>query len=185
MLKEAWRLICTGATDRKSSFHLPTIATVDRDGAPNLRTVVLREVDPDRRTLRFHTDNRSPKIQELKTEPRVALHAYDPALQTQLRFAGHAKIHHRDTPSQTAWEESAPMSRLCYAAPDATGAIVSVPPTALRLNDVRDGEGYENFCAVVLTVVRLEWLYLGASGHQRALFEWDANGFVSANWVAP
>ena len=71
---------------------------------------------------------------------------------------------------------------LCRAGCD---RCVSVPPTALRLNDVRDGEGYENFCAVVLTVVRLEWLYLVASGHQRALCEWDAKGFVSANWIAP
>ena len=113
VLTEAWKLIQMGVTDRYSAFHLPTIATVASDGAPSLRTVVMREVDAERRILRFHTDNRSPKIQELIWEPRLALHAYDPSVQTQLRFAGCSSIHHLDDVARAAWEASAPMSRLC------------------------------------------------------------------------
>ena len=185
VLTDAWRLILAGATDRKSAFHLPTIATVASDGAPSLRTVVLREVDAERRILRFHTDNRSPKVQELSAEPRFALHVYDPSIQTQLRFAGCSRIHHLDDTARAAWEESAPMSRLCYAATEATGATVSAPPPAPIQNDGSEDSGFENFCAVVLTVERLEWLYLLARGHQRAVFQWDASGACRAEWIAP
>lgn len=185
VLTEAWKLIQMGVTDRNSAFHLPTIATVASDGAPSLRTVVMREVDAERRILRFHTDNRSPKIQELIWEPRLALHAYDPSVQTQLRFAGCSSIHHLDDVARAAWEASAPMSRLCYTAPDATGVSLPAPPVAPRMGDVCEGDGFENFCAVVLTVERMEWLYLVASGHQRAVFQWDASGACHAEWIAP
>ena len=185
VLAEAWRLVQLGATDRNSAFHLPTVATVTRDGMPNLRTVVLRGVDPDRRSLRFHTDRRSAKFEELGQISQYALHVYDPAIQTQIRLSGTGEIHHDDIEAKSAWDGSAAMSRLCYAAPDGPGAVVPAPPAAPRLEDVAEGAGYENFCAVILHVDRLEWLHLAASGHQRTRFVWDASGNRSGEWLAP
>ena len=185
VLIEAWQLIQSGVTDRKSPFHLPTVSTVTRGGGPSLRTVVLRGADPERRRLRFHTDRRSAKFEELERAPQFALHVYDPAIQTQIRLFGTGQTHHNDAEAKSAWNGSAPMSRLCYAAPEAPGQAVAAPPAAPRLEDFVDGEGFENFCAVVLQVDRLEWLHLAASGHQRALFVWDASGDCSAQWLAP
>lgn len=185
VLQDAWWLIEDGAADRRSPYHLPAAATVTRDGAPSLRTVVLRGVDRGSRSVRFHTDRRSAKVAELTAEPRLALHFYDPAIQTQLRLFGRASLHSEDRVARKAWDESAAMSRLCYAAPDVPGASVPAPPPAPLIDSVGDGEGFENFCAVILPVERLEWLHLAASGHRRAVFAWNAAGDVTAGWVAP
>jgi hypothetical protein len=73
------------------------------------------------------------------------------------------------------------MSRMCYAAPDAPGSPVPAPPPAPT-----DPEGgRENFCAVLLRVDTLDWLLLAAAGHRRARFAWDADGALTAAWIAP
>lgn len=50
---------------------LMTLATVDADGVPNARHVLLSAVGAE--TLAFHTDGRSRKAAELDADPRVAL----------------------------------------------------------------------------------------------------------------
>ena len=47
-----------GASDRRSAFHCPVVATADAD----VRVMVLRDYDEEGRTLRFHTDARAPKV---------------------------------------------------------------------------------------------------------------------------
>lgn len=184
-LADAWRLIEIGVSDRKSAYHLPTVATVLADGTPSLRTVVLRGADTGCRTLRFHTDRRTEKYGELAVNPRIAMHLYDPLISTQIRLTGRASLHVGDQTAQESWDASAPMSRLCYATETAPGSRVAAPPAAPRIGDVEPDAGYADFCAVVVTVESLEWLFLAATGHQRARFEWDAEGEADACWIAP
>lgn len=184
-LVNAWRLIETGVSDRKAAYHLTSVATVLADGTPSLRTVVLRGADVVRRTVRFHTDRRTEKYGELAANPRIAMHFYDPSISTQIRLTGRASLHVDDQTAQEAWNASAPMSRLCYAAETAPGSRVAAPPAAQDIGEVEPDAGYADFCAVVMTVERLEWLFLAAAGHQRARFEWNAEGRVDAYWVAP
>jgi hypothetical protein len=44
--------------------------------------------------------------------------------------------------------------------------------------------GRENFRAVLITVTRIDWLHLAASGHRRAVYEWACGGW-SGGWRAP
>ena len=180
-LREAFRLLADAVPNRRSPFHTPTIASLDETGAPSLRTVVLRGFDAEARRLRFHTDRRSDKARGMARDPRVMMHFYDSALHVQLRVAGHATLHLDDTVADNAWDGSRPSSRMCYAAPDASGAIVSAPPTAPQDSDI----GRPHFAAVVIGFDRLEWLWLAAAGHQRARFVWDDAGQLSADWIAP
>lgn len=62
-----------------------TLATVDADGAPDVRTVVLSEADRD--GLYFHTDAASRKVAQLTANPVVALVARwsDPLRQLVVR----------------------------------------------------------------------------------------------------
>ncbi|MFD7310469.1 pyridoxal 5'-phosphate synthase [Promicromonospora sp. NPDC059942] len=50
---------------------LATLATVDVDGLPDARTVLLTGVSPD--SVAFHTDARSRKVGQLRAHPRAAL----------------------------------------------------------------------------------------------------------------
>ena len=180
-LQEAFRLLANAVPDRRSPLHTPTLASLDDAGAPSLRTVVLRSFDADARSLRFHTDRRSDKAHGIALDGRVMMHFYDAALHIQIRVAGKAVLHLDDAVADAAWAASQRSSRMCYAAPDASGAIVASPPAAPQDSDI----GRPHFAAVVIGFHRLEWLWLAAAGHQRARFIWDEAGNLTADWIAP
>jgi len=181
VLAEAWRLLARGVADRRSPFHTPTFATVGADGAPALRTMVLRGVEVGTRTLRLHTDRRAAKAAELAADHRVALHVYDAAAQIQVRLAGVATWHSDDAVSAAAWTASQSGARRCYAATVAPGQAVTAPPPAPP-----EGDGSAHFAVVRCQVDRLEWLWLAAAGHRRARFVWpEAGEPPAATWLAP
>ena len=63
-----------------------TVCTVDAQGGPHARTVLLREVNEV--GLRFYTNLRSAKAQELEGNPRCAAHLLWLDLQRQVRIEG-------------------------------------------------------------------------------------------------
>jgi hypothetical protein len=180
-LAEAFGLLARGVADRRCALHTPTLATLGADGAPNLRTVVLRGFDPATRLLRIHTDRRSAKAAELAADPRAMLHGYDAVAQVQIRIGGRAMLHLDDAVADAAWAGSREMSRMCYAAPHAPGTPVAAPPAAP--DDAVAGRA--NFAAVTLRADTLDWLHLAQAGHRRARFAWDAAGGLAATWLAP
>ncbi|MCS6891195.1 MAG: pyridoxamine 5'-phosphate oxidase family protein [Rhodovarius sp.] len=177
-LREAFALLARGVADRHSPFHTPTLATIGRDGAPRARTLVLRGFDPAARQLRLHSDARSAKLAEALADPRAALHVYDPRAQVQLRLEGRLSIHREDALADAAWAASRPSSRMCYAIEAAPGTPVASPPPAPRDPDA----GRPHFAVLMLRFHRLEWLWLDAAGHRRALFTFDPD---SATWLVP
>jgi pyridoxamine 5'-phosphate oxidase len=183
-LAHAWALLARGVADRHSPFHVPTVATLGLDGRPRLRTVVLRATDVASRRLRFHTDARSEKAGELRLDPRISVHVYDPAAKIQLRLDGIARLHSADPIARVAWLASRAMSA-CYAQPEAPGAALAQPTLAPApvLNAV-DEDGYPNFTVVYVEVKTLEWLYLEVEGHRRARFTFDGAN-VNTAWLAP
>ena len=179
-LAEAFRLLARGVADRRSPFHTPTLATIAPDGAPSLRTLLLRGFDAPTRTLRLHTDARSAKVVELDRDPRAALHGYDGGAHIQLRLAGEAVLHRDDAVADAAWNQATANSRLVYAQEAAPGTKLgshSVPPFL--------GEARAHFATIALRFHTLEWLWLAASGHRRARFTWDGEGRTGAEWRAP
>ena len=180
-LAHAWRLLTRGVNDRRSGFHTPAIVTVGLDGAPAMRTVVLRHVDEAQRRIRFHTDARAPKLAELAREPRLGALFYDFKSKLQLRLNGQAMIHAPGTAlALECWEQSQEKSRLCYAQLAAPRSDLTRP----EQGDARGSGGVEYFSVVVIEVQKLEWLYLHHEGHRRAVFDWR-DGAWSKQWVAP
>ena len=185
VLCEIWRLLDGGVNDRSSAFHTPTIATLREDGSPALRTVVLRAVDPDCRTIRFHTDRRATKAREIARHPVVEAHVYDPERKVQLRLRGRAEVHRTDATAAAAWQGTRAFSRACYRSEIEPGREIDDPTEVLARTDPGDPDlGRENFAAVTVKIDTLEWLYLAARGHRRARFHWRGEQ-VSAVWLAP
>ena len=184
-LAEAWRLLEEGVTDRRSPCHTPSLGTLDAEGLPTVRTVVLRAVEQEARLLRFHTDLRSHKVAEIAAQPRVALHAYHPDRKIQLRLAGQALVHRDDEVAYDAWQASRSFSRLCYGIEPGPGAAIEAPWDWRQGEDGSvEAESFQNFGAVLVKVETLEWLYLAARGHRRALFDWRS-GALSQSWLVP
>lgn len=180
-LEQAFQALTHGVADRRSPFHTPALATIAGDGAPALRTVILRAFDPARRLLRIHTDSRSPKAAELRADARASVLGYDPKAQMQLRLGGTVTLHADDALAEEAWVTSRHSSRMTYAAAHAPGSPLPAPIAGP--DDPRAGRIH--FLALVMTVASLEWLMLDPAGHRRARFTWNAAGAMTATWTAP
>lgn len=182
---ELWRLLEAGPRTARNAFHTPALATVDAHGLAQVRTVVLRAVDPDAGTLRFHCDRRSRKAAEIAATGRAALHVYDAAAKVQLRVGGRARLHADDALADAAWAGAMAMSRVGYGIAPAPGAIIA-DGAAYALPDEASAPtlGRPNFAAVVVRAERLEFLYLDRRGHRRAAWARDGAGWAGA-WLAP
>src|SRR6478736_5227887 len=92
-----------------------SVATVDATGTPDVRTVLMRFLDP--RGPGFVTNLDSAKSQHLQANPRVAAALTWPALYRAIRFRGTAELVGRD--EVEAYFDSRPYgSRLSAWAPD-------------------------------------------------------------------
>ncbi|MFS0870332.1 pyridoxal 5'-phosphate synthase [Paenibacillus xylanilyticus] len=69
--------------------HAMTISTVDQDGRPDARILILKNVVDD--SFYFASSSESQKGQQLKDNPHVALTFYWPALGRQIRIKGTAE----------------------------------------------------------------------------------------------
>ncbi|MEM6711932.1 MAG: pyridoxamine 5'-phosphate oxidase family protein [Pseudomonadota bacterium] len=185
MWRHALKLITRGVKDRRSPMHLLTVATIGLDGSPQVRSVVNRGYDPETRDLRFHTDARSPKLREIKADPRVAVQLYDAKAKIQLRLDTHATAHETGSLRNKAWEATRPFSRECYRVEVAPGAAVAGPQDIAFASDDDPDEGFDNFVPVTLRIHAMECLYLAHQGHRRSRVSWDDTGNVTATWLVP
>lgn len=185
-LEQAWHMLWLGVHKRNHAFHTVSVASIGLDGRPRTRVVVLRKADANSWLLRFHTDRRGDKIAEFKRDNRVAVLAYDPESKVQVRLEGVAEVHTEDAVADEAWAASRLFSRQCYGVQPQPGqAIDSGDAFALpETTEEATAPGRQNFCAVVVQVQSLEWLYLAASGHRRARFTRALDG-ITSQWLTP
>ncbi len=184
-LEHAFALLERGVADRRSPFHQATVATVAADGRPAARTVVLRGVDRKAPAVRFHTDRRSRKAAELAERPDLVVHLYDHGRKIQLRLSGRAVLHGGDDLARGLWSGMRDMSKACYRQAAAPGTPIDDPAAVDRAEPHADDAGLCNFVPVEVRLDGLEWLYLAARGHRRALFSFGPDGAVEARWLAP
>lgn len=191
--EEAWSLIAAGVTNRNSPSHIPAVGTVDALGMPQLRIMILRDVSRDARTLRFHTDSRSIKAEQLRQNPATSVLIYDPAVKVQIRMSGKTHFTATGAVADIAWSASTPFARRCYMAEAAPGTPLAEPSSGLpdwiagkqpeedQLADYR-----ANFAALLVEVDTIEWLYLANAGHRRARWQWDAvQNSWAGRWLIP
>jgi pyridoxamine 5'-phosphate oxidase len=177
VLADIWMRLVRGGADRRSAFHTPVIASVDCDGTPQQRIMVLRKCVEAEATLRFHTDLRSHKVLEIAGGARVSVLGYDSGAKIQIRASGIASVTNVGDFADTAWIASSPSSRRCYLTRYGPGTAVDKPISGLpasvenRVPERRETEaGRVNFAVLMVTLDRLEWLYLAHDGHVRARF---------------
>ncbi|MSO92663.1 MAG: hypothetical protein EXQ86_04590 [Rhodospirillales bacterium] len=123
----AWALMQDGQAKRESPLRTPVLATTGLDGAPAVRTVILRAVDAERRTLQVHTDARSAKVQEITAEPRVQVVFHHPQENVQIRATGTATVRRGDARDRAAWAATVPPVRRAYMGEDVPGTPSAVP----------------------------------------------------------
>jgi len=176
-----WRALQSACRNVDNPFRTPILSTIDTETLrPLARTVVLRQVDPDRASLIFHTDRRSPKVKQITNHPSVEWLFYDPATGIQIRAAGAATIRSNDEVSSNAWAKVPAANRPNYCA-------VVPPGTHLENNaaifphewppegpsDEQTESGMANFAVVVTRVSSFDWLQLSAPVNRRLQFQYN------------
>lgn len=190
LLQDCWYRLINGVNSAKHPFHNPTIATLN-GSFPEIRTVVLRKVIPQEKILIFHTDYRSPKINQINKNNTLSWLFYDAKSRIQIRLKTVATIHHQDDISLKRWNDSRLESRKIYLVHPAPSTMVESPtdglPEHLKIKDLTEeslASGYDNFAVVKNRVTEIDWLFLNHDGHRRAKFILGEHE-VEKYWIIP
>lgn len=169
---ESWQRLEAAVVERDHPCRLIQLATHSASG-PQLRTVVLREVDRDQACWLCHTDARSAKVREIEAEPRVAVLAYDGRVGLQLRGAGTATLEREKSVCAEAWSTLSVSARRLYLA--AANQEQTDPGDEL--------DGVANLMLLRIRLQMLDLLLLHPDGHRRARYRAD-QGWRGA-WIRP
>lgn len=182
-----WRSPLARALHRNRSLvyaRYLQLATVQADGRPANRTVVFRGflADPDR--LKFVTDDRSQKVDQIATVPYGEACWYFPKTREQFRLAGRLTLV-RSTDSdlnlqqirQTAWQELSDAARAQFAWPhpgkprSPSSEFELLPPDHMPDHST----ALSNFCLLLLEPDRVDHLELKGNPQDRSLYDWNGD----------
>ena len=186
--KKIWNLLAGAVSDRNSEFRTP-VFICGNDNDLDGRVVVLRKASQQNNFIQYHSDIRSSKIEKIKKNPNCSILFYGKQEKIQLRLKAECTVHFNDEITKESWENTGHISRKCYLVTNAPGTESVTPTSGLdgkfdNFNYTKEeGEtGYKNFCVIRCKVKSIEWLYLAAKGHRRAIFDLENN---KKNWLVP
>jgi len=189
--KDCWFRLLNASLSYKNPLHNPVVANGSSKGI-NLRSIVLRKVDTEKKELFFHTDTRSGKWNELQEDNAISWHFYNPSGKLQLRLSGIASLHQNDAIADTAWDNSKMSSRKVYTGEVGPSSITPIPSSGLlekfETTDPTPEEseiGRKYFGVVSTKINWMEWLWLNSKGHRRASFAYTSPQHFEANWLIP
>ena len=185
-----WELLKLGLQNRDLPFHIPVFVCGNKNSSDG-RIVVLRGVDEKEKKIWFHSDIRSNKLKILKSNSKATLLFYDKIEKIQLRIGVKTKINYLNDKTKKAWSKTAHMSRQCYLGQKAPGSFFNNATSGLtedidnlKYTIMESEVGYKNFCVIENFINTIEWLYLAAKGHRRALFTLKNNS-LEKKWLIP
>lgn len=171
----AWDVLTAGLSLRDAPARQPAFATVSPTGWPEVRTVVLRGVDPKRRTVEVHTDLYSDKIASLRAHPKAALLIWEPKDDLQIRLQANVTVAHGDDVA-TFWQKVPDPNRQSYGVVPSPGTVIA---DAL---DYRKSPDPATFAVLTCAVDAIDIVHLGAN-HRRIRF--TQAGDWQGEWLAP
>jgi len=183
-----WSMLEDAVSNRASSFRIPVFICSHQDEVDG-RIVVLRKSDRENNLLQFHTDFRSPKVEILKNNNKASLLFYDKEEKIQLRVKVNCEINNQNSITEESWKKTQHISRRCYLT-DSPPGTSSENPTSGMISKLEDfdytmdqsEEGFKNFTVIKCNIKSIEWLYLAAKGHRRAVFDIENK---KESWLVP
>jgi len=190
VLNSSWIILHKGVRNFRHPFHRPALTTIDGN-TPEVRTVILRGFSEKDRTLICHCDARTPKVSQIRNNPKTSWLFYHPKKLIQLRLSGPASVHTDDKTSESQWKKVRQTSRINYCAEIPPGSPAEKPTSGLP-GFLRDKapklfdhpEARKNFAVIVCRFDQMDWLLLKLTGHLRAKFHWEDNR-INLTWAVP
>ena len=184
-----WNLLTNAVKDRSSEFRTPVFICGD-DKDLDGRVVVLRKVDKENNFIQYHSDIRSSKIKKIKNNPNSSILFYGKEEKIQLRIKAKCEVNYNNSITKESWENTGHISRKCYLVTNGPGTVSEKPTSGLNnkfdnfdFTKEESEAGYKNFCVIKCKIKSIEWLYLAAKGHRRALI--NLNGSKKFTWLVP
>ena len=187
--KKLWSLLTDAVKERGSEFRTPVFICgneKDLDG----RVVVLRKADQKNNFVQFHSDIRSSKIEKIKKNPNCSILFYGKKEKIQLRLKTKCEVNFNNEITKESWEKTGHVSRKCYLVNNGPGTVSDKPTSGLNgkfdnfdFTKEESEKGYRNFSVIKCKIISIEWLYLAAKGHRRALINFE--GSKKFTWLVP
>ena len=187
--KKFWSLLTEAVKERSSEFRTPVFICgneKDLDG----RVVVLRKADQKNNFIQFHSDIRSSKIEKIKKNPNCSILFYVKKEKIQLRLKTECEVNFNNEITKESWKKTGHVSRKCYLVTNGPGTVSDKPTSGLNgkfdnfdFTKEESEEGYKNFSVIRCKIISIEWLYLAAKGHRRALINFK--GSKKFTWLVP
>jgi len=187
--KKLWSLLIEAVKDRDSEFRRPVFICgndKDLDG----RVVILRKADQKNNFIQFHSDIRSSKIEKIKKNPNCSVLFYGKKEKIQLRLKTECEVNFNNEITKESWKKTGHVSRKCYLVTNGPGTVSEKPTSGLNgkfdnfdFTKEESEEGYKNFSVIKCKIKSIDWLYLAAKGHRRALINFE--GSKKFTWLVP
>lgn len=172
---QTWDVLAASLANPAHPARFPVLATMGTHG-PEARILALREVDRSAATVALYTDAATPKVAELRAQPRASLLFWVPALQFQVRL--------RVTITVETGETLGALWQGMGASQQGNYGVTPVPGTPID-----GGEGFQRipsfdrFARLAARVEAVDTVSLAEPTHHRALFD-RKDGFTG-QWLAP
>ncbi len=173
-----WKTLIRATVDKKHPYRNVVLASTST-GYPQLRMVILRQVDTTHRTLTFYTHYLSAKVEQFQTDSRSSCLFWNDRQKVQLRLQGTMTVHYQDELAQQYWQKVPEFRHFEYTHPVAPGTPIDAP--GQRMEDSSDDH---YFTVLSFEVNSMDWLELGRDGHRRARFWWVEQEW-NGGWLMP
>lgn len=174
-----WRSAIAHALHRNRSLvyaRYLQLATVGENNRPANRTVVFRGFLEDSNQLKFITDARSHKVDQIQKQPWAEICWYFPKTREQFRISGCLTLIAGDDsypslqPARTkTWQELSDAARLQFAWPHPSQARVN-EPGAFTPSPPNSAQPLPTFCLLLLKPLEIDHLELRGEPQNRRLY---------------
>lgn len=188
-----WRSAIAHALHRNRSLvyaRYLQLATVRANGSPANRTVVFRGFLAESNQLKFITDNRSDKIEQINQQPWAEACWYFPNTREQFRLTGYLTLVDSEaSPSdfQSAriamWQELSDAARLQFAWPHPGKSRAD--KAAFEPSPPDPHQPVPNFCLLLLNPLQVDHLELRGEPQNRHLYYREDNEIWSTKEINP
>jgi len=161
-------------TNKKHPYRNFYLATVNKEGFPEVRTVVLRKFDPNEFLFTIYTDARTPKMASLSAFPFAELLFYDSRKLTQVRVRAKCIERSKDEVAFSQQHENAQK--------DYTTSLA--PGEPIKSMDDINYLHKNHFIKLIFKAEKIDFLRLMRPNHQRAVFKLLENQW-KGSFVAP
>ncbi|MEH1969232.1 MULTISPECIES: Npun_F5749 family FMN-dependent PPOX-type flavoprotein [unclassified Nostoc] len=189
-----WRGAIAHALHRNRSLvyaRYLQLATLQANGHPANRTLVFRGFLEETNQLKFITDNRSAKADQIQQQPWAEVCWYFPNTREQFRIAGCLTLVSGDDfyqdlqPARIAmWQELSDAARLQFGWPYPGKPRVQTPE-AFALPAPEPIQPVPNFCLLLLDPAQVDHLELRGEPQNRWLYHRDENQEWSCEEINP